>query len=128
MDSPQLSTLLLVDDNPALLHTTQALLASSHWHCVARNDTVSALCAIVELNPTAVLVDCDAGPLDAWKFCLLVKEHPDFSHTRLILVSRQDDAYARAKASAAGADAMLVKPFSAEELAELLSAQCGMAA
>lgn len=117
------AAILLVDDNPALLQTTQALLADGDWRCVTCADTISALCAIVEHKPGVVLVDCETGPLDAWKFCVLVREHPDYCRTRLILVGREDGALARAKASAAGADALLVKPFTAEDVHSVLALQ-----
>lgn len=120
------AAILLVDDNPALLQTTQALLADGDWRCVTCADTISALCAIVEHKPGVVLVDCETGPLDAWKFCVLVKEHPDYCRTRLILMGREDGALARAKASAAGADALLVKPFTAEEVQRVLVPAAGI--
>ncbi len=118
--SEGLRRLLIVDDNAALLQTAQALLAGAGWACHTCRDTLSALCALVEQQPEAVLVDADAGPLDGWKFCLLVKEHELYRHTRIILLGRQDNVVLRARAAAAGADAFLLKPFSAEEALALL--------
>jgi DNA-binding response OmpR family regulator len=114
--------LLVVDDNSALLQTAHALFAGSAWDCRTCRDTLSALCALVEQQPEAVLVDADAEPLDGWKFCLLVKAHELYRRTRIILLGRQDNVVLRAKAAAAGADAFLLKPFSAEEALGLLEA------
>lgn len=111
---------LIVDDNAALLQTAQALFAGSTWTCLTCRDTLTALCTLVEQQPEAVLVDAEAGPLDGWKFCLLVKEHEHYRSTRVILVGRQDNVVLRARAAAAGADAFLLKPFSAEEALALL--------
>jgi twitching motility two-component system response regulator PilG len=113
-------TILLVDDNQALLQTTQAMLGTSHWRCEARTDSIDALCAIVESRPKAVLIDSEAAPLDAWKFCLLVKEHPVHAATRVIILCSVDDALVRARANAAGADGVLTLPFAAEDLLVLL--------
>lgn len=114
--------LLVVDDNAALLQTAQALFSGSSWHCLTCRDTLSALCTLVEQQPAAVLVDADAAPLDGWKFCLLVKEHELYRRTRIIVLGRQDNVVLRARAAAAGADAFLLKPFSAEEALALLDA------
>lgn len=122
------NTILVIDDNPALLQTAQALFSASCWHCITRQDTISALCAIVEHKPAAILIDSEAGPLDAWKCCILIKEHPEFRRTRVILVGRQDNLLVRARASAAGADAWLLKPFSAEEVLQVLGINNGLAA
>jgi DNA-binding response OmpR family regulator len=114
--------LLVVDENTALLQTAQALFAGSNWNCLTCRDTLSALCTLVEQQPAAVLVDAEAAPLDGWKFCLLVKEHELYRHTRIIVLGRQDNVVLRAQAAAAGADAFLPKPFSAEEALALLDA------
>lgn len=114
--------LLVVDENAALLQTAQALFAGSTWNCLTCRDTLSALCTLVEQQPAAVLVDADAAPLDGWKFCLLVKEHALYRRTRIIVLGRHDSVVLRARAAAAGADAFLLKPFSAEEALALLDA------
>ena len=51
------ATVLVVDDNPALRHSAQAMLAPAGFGCVAVADSISALCALVEHRPRAVLLD-----------------------------------------------------------------------
>ena len=123
--------LLVVDDNPAMLETAKAMFADGNWQCLTRQDSVSGLCAIVEHHPEAVLIDSEAAPLDAWKFTMLVKEHAQYCRLKVIVVSREDTVLIRAKAQAACADALLVKPFSAEEVKAVLGpdkTRSGMAA
>lgn len=123
-----MQSLLVVDDNAALLQTTQALFSGSTWHCHTCRDTLTALCTLVEQQPAAVLVDADAAPLDGWQFCLLVKEHELYRRTRVIVLGRQDNVVLRARAQASGADGFLLKPFSSEEVLLLLDAPYGGAA
>jgi DNA-binding response OmpR family regulator len=110
------TTVLVVDDNPALRHSAEAMLALAGLGCVALADSISALCALVEHRPRAVLLDADSGPLQPWQFAQLVAQHPDHAATTLVYTSTRDDVIERSRAQAAGIDCFLAKPFSAEEL------------
>ena len=110
------ATVLVVDDNPALRQSAQAMLAPAGFGCAAVADSISALCALVEHRPCAVLLDADCGPLPPWQFAQLVQQHPDYAGTTLVYTSTRDDAIERSCALAAGIACFLAKPFSAEEL------------
>jgi CheY-like chemotaxis protein len=110
------ATVLVVDDNPALRQSAQAMLAPAGLGCVAVADSISALCALVEHRPRAVLIDGDSGPLPPWQFARLVAQHPDHAGTMLVYTSTRDDVIERSRAQAAGIGCFLAKPFSAEEL------------
>lgn len=109
-------TLLVVDDNTAVHHALSNLSGNGELHCVHAADSVEGLCRIVEHRPTVVLLDSQAGPLDAWRFALLVKEHPEYRHIRLVLLGTEVDDALRARAEAVGIEAVLAKPFTSEEL------------
>jgi DNA-binding response OmpR family regulator len=53
-------------------------------------------------------------------FCALIKSLLTFRSTRVIILLQGDDDLARARALAAGADAVLIKPFGKEELLTLM--------
>jgi DNA-binding response OmpR family regulator len=110
------ATVLVVDDNPALRQSAQAILAPVGFGCVAVADSISALCALVEHRPRAVLLDADSQPLPPWQFAQLVQQHPDHALTTLVYTSTRDDVIERSRALAAGITCFLAKPFSAEEL------------
>lgn len=110
------TTVLVVDENPALRRSAQAMLAPAGLGCVAVADSISALCALVEHRPCAVLLDADCGPLPPWQFAQLVQQHPDYAATTVVYTSTRDDVIERARAKAAGIACFLPKPFSAEEL------------
>jgi CheY-like chemotaxis protein len=125
--APLSGTILVLDDNTAVRQATVAMLLAAGYHCVGVTDSMTALCAMVEHQPLAVIVDAESGPLQPWQFAQLVLQHPDHLHVRLIYTSKYDDVIERAKAAAANIDTFLTKPFSAEELLAVLatSAQVG---
>jgi twitching motility two-component system response regulator PilG len=113
--------ILVVDGNPALLQTFTTILRASDWNCITAGDTLAALCAVVEHQPRAVLIDADAGPLAVWQFCALLRQHPRYCDIRLIVCSSRDDVVEQVRASAAGADQFLARPFAAEDVLALLA-------
>jgi len=128
MDANDKDCVLIVDDNPALLQTLQAVVAGTGIPCLTAGDSLTGLCALVEHRPCGVIVDAGTGPLALWQFCALVRQHPALGHTRLVVSSNHDDVVERARAEAAGADAFLPKPFAAEEVLACLDRQTGAAA
>lgn len=119
--------LLIVDDSAAVLETTRSLFSGTHWSCQTCADTISALCAIVELQPQAVLVGSESGPLQAWQFCSLIKTHQRYKHIPVLILEKQQDMISKARACAAGADGCVFKPFTAEEVIEHLDNLTGTA-
>ena len=121
-------TVLVVDDNTALQHVATAMLAAAGIGCCGVNDSIAALCALVEHRLHTVLIDADSGPLQTWQFATLVRQHPAHATTRLVYTSTRDDVIERARALAAGIDTFLAKPFTAEELLAALGTPLEVAA
>jgi twitching motility two-component system response regulator PilG len=125
---PAPRTVLVVDTNPALLQTFDVICRSSGWTCISATDTLAALCGVIEHAPQAVVLDADAGPLEVWEFCALLREHPAHRHVRVIVSSARDGVVERARAEAAGVDAFLARPFAVDEVLALIEERRGAAA
>ncbi|HTQ98643.1 MAG TPA: response regulator [Candidatus Acidoferrum sp.] len=121
-------TVLVVDDNPALQQLAQGMLAQAGIGCCGAADSIAALCALAEHPLATVLIDADCGPLLPWQFAALLRQHPVHGQVRLVYTSTRDDVIERARALAAGIDAFLAKPFTAEELLAALGTPLATAA
>lgn len=120
-DTPTPPPVLVVDANAAVAQTLDTIIARAGLSCVVVADMLEGLCALVEHEPLTILVDADSGPLALWQFCTLIRQHPDYGATRMVVSSARDDEVERARAEAAGADSFLPKPFCDEDVLALLA-------
>ena len=113
------SPVLLIEDNAACRETAQAVLEAIGMECVGVADSLTALCELQLLQPSLVLIDRDCRPLQAWQFCRMLRQHPQHADCFIAILSNRNDVVEQAMAAAAGADTLLVKPFTGEDLQQL---------
>ena len=106
---------LVVDDDDAIRAVVRSVLEADGFEVVEAADGPAALLllnAILGRGPDAVVLDVMMPGIDGIEVC----EKIDHSKVKVIMLSARDDADTKERASAAGADAYLTKPFSAIEL------------
>lgn len=111
--------LLFIDDNPLVLETVKQLVDISPYELLAKDDPFEGLCELAENKPSAVFIDVNMSKLNGYQFCALVKAQKNYQFIPLIIVLEFDSKLEQAKAYAAGANAVLVKPFGKNELLKL---------
>ena len=105
--------LLLVDDSDAVLNFEKAVLSGLYRFSIAR-DGVEALEKIRQLKPDGVLLDLSMPRMDGDEALRILKADPALASIPVLVVSSEKD---RAEACLkAGADGMLIKPVSADDL------------
>jgi two-component system alkaline phosphatase synthesis response regulator PhoP len=106
---------LVVDDDDAIRTVVRSVLEADGFEVVEAADGPAALLllnAILGRGPDAVVLDIMMPGIDGIEVC----EKIDHTKVKVIMLSARDDAETKERASAAGADAYLTKPFSAIEL------------
>lgn len=106
-------TVLVVDDSPTIREAVRLALAGEPWDVVEAAGEEEALAAMGEAPPDVVLCDADLGEGDGLGLCRRLREHPAGDRAPVVLMGAR---VAPAAAKAAGAIAILAKPFSSEEL------------
>jgi two-component system alkaline phosphatase synthesis response regulator PhoP len=112
------TSILVVDDNHDNVEILCAFLESRGYRVVSAPDGRTALAKMEEIRPALVLLDVMMPGMDGWQVCRTIKQHPDFSATRVVMVTAKGGFEDKHEAMRSGADDYVVKPVDLHELEE----------
>ncbi len=121
-------TVLVVDDSQAVLDAVGSAFEDAGWEVTSAADGEEVFRKLSANDPDAVLLDIYMPRLNGADVCRLVKAHPHWKKTYLVLMSsrisdREMDMYRRI-----GADEVLKKPFDPAHAVALVEKAVGAAA
>ena len=124
----QRKTVLVVDDSQAVLDAVGAAFEDAGWEVASATDGEEVFRKLAAAEPQAVLLDLYMPRLNGADVCRLVKAHPHWKNTFLVLMSsriseREIDMYRRL-----GADEILKKPFDPDHAVALVEKAIGVGA
>jgi two-component system, OmpR family, phosphate regulon response regulator PhoB len=105
-------TLLIADDEPAILDLVRFTLEDPQVRIVEASDGAAALELAQQARPDVALLDVKMPRLSGLDVCRRLRELPECAHTRIVLLTAAAQAEDRRRGLAAGADHYLTKPFS----------------
>ena len=111
---------MVVDDSRTIRSTAEALLGKEGFTVLTAEDGFDALAKIAEDRPDIVFVDIMMPRLDGYQTCTLIKSNPKYREIPVILLSSRDGVFDRARGKLAGSEHYLGKPFSRDELVEVV--------
>src|SRR5690606_19086236 len=79
--------ILIVDDDPNSREIVQTFLESRGYHVETAEDGQAALARLEELKPSLVLLDVMMPGMDGWEVARVIKNHPDFGSTRVVMLT-----------------------------------------
>jgi two-component system, chemotaxis family, response regulator PixG len=109
-------TIACIDDSPTVLQAISSFLNDSSVSVVMINDPVKALMQVMRTKPHVILLDVGMPNLDGYELCSLLRRHPSFKQTPIIMVTGHTGFIDRAKAKLVGASGYLTKPFTQSDL------------
>lgn len=113
--TPQIPSVLLIEDNPDVVQYLSACLEGRYTLEVAYNGQQGVDKAL-EIVPDLVISDVMMPEMDGFEVCHTLKRDTRTSHIPVILLTARADIDSRLEGLERGADAYLPKPFNKEEL------------
>lgn len=111
------TSILIVDDDPDSLDIVRTFLESKGYRVTTARDGKSGLAKLEEAKPALVLLDVMMPGMDGWEVARLIKNHPDFGDTRVVMLTARSGFSDKQEGLRAGADDYIVKPIRLDELA-----------
>ncbi len=107
--------ILAVDDDPLGLEMLRLLLGADYQYLTAESGP-AAIELATKQRPDVILLDLTMPGMDGYETCRKIREHPQLSYSKIMLLSGRDTTRERLAGYRAGADGFLPKPFDPEEL------------
>jgi len=107
--APQRHKVLIVDDDPGMVHLlARTLLDFAQLHFAVRGD--DALAKLAQHKPDLLVIDAELPDLDGYEVIERLRQNPDLDHTSVVMVTSHNDASHRQRAFAAGVLDFFTKP------------------
>ncbi len=117
-----MTTILIADDEPAILDLVRFTLEDPQVRIVEAADGAAALALAQRVRPDVALLDVQMPQLNGLDVCRRLRQLPECAHTRIVMLTAAAQAEDRRRGLAAGADHYLTKPFSPLALLTLVRA------
>lgn len=111
-----ISTVLVVDDMPAIHQMIRAVLRSDGYRLEFATSGYDALAKAAEAGPDLVLLDVMMPGMDGFETCRQLRTMPGLAEVPIIMITALADRASRLKGIEAGADDFISKPFDQTEL------------
>ena len=113
-----MSRILLADDSPHAQRMGERILRDEGYEVVSVTDGETAAVRLDDVDPDVIVVDVFLPGRSGVDLCRYIKAHPKHKHARIILTAGLLETFDEAEAMAAGADAIIKKPFEASVVLE----------
>jgi twitching motility two-component system response regulator PilG len=113
--------IMVIDDSITIRRSAEIFLAQAGCRVVLADDGFDALAKIADHEPDLIFCDILMPRLDGYQTCSLIKKNPRYAATPVIMLSSRDGLFDRARGSMVGSEQYLTKPFTAEELIDVVT-------
>lgn len=109
---------LVIDGDPHILFALEETVGYLGHDCISAGDGEDGLVLAKGVRPDLIVTDVILPKFDGYNLCRCLRDDPATRHTPVIVVTTRDRKKDVDDYRAIGAEALIVKPFRAGELAE----------
>ena len=113
-------TVLVVDDERDTNDILTSLVQARGFEAIQIYSGAEAIEAVAKQTPDLILLDLRLPDIDGFELCDLLKRKRETNLIPIVMVTAHDDAHHRAAGVRVGANGYLTKPFSPQQLYELI--------
>ena len=106
-------SVLIVEDDPAIVSLVSLGLRYEHYHVIATDNGLTGLQLFEEQKPDLIILDWLLPGMDGITLCRMIRSQSDVP---IIMITARDAIHDRVNGLETGADDYLVKPFHIDEL------------
>ena len=111
-------SVLVAEDEPNIVLSLQFIMKKAGFAVRVAEDGEQALREMQKDPPDVVLLDIMLPKRDGFSVCEQIKKTPEWSHTKVIMLTAKSRDEDKRRALDLGADDYITKPFSTRELAD----------
>jgi CheY-like chemotaxis protein len=119
---PEPQTILVVDDEPALLRLMAFLLQRKGYGMLTATNGEEALRVLREHRPDLILLDIMMPRLDGYEVAKAIRSDPVTADIPIVMLSAKAQNEDIERGRSVGVDTYITKPFDPEKLAETVAA------
>ena len=111
---------LVVDDSNTIRKSAAVFLRQGGHDVVLAEDGFDALAKLNSSPPDIIFCDISMPRLDGYQTCAIIKSNQKYAQLPIVMLSSRDGVFDKARGRAVGAKHYLTKPFTREQLLEVV--------
>jgi len=119
---------LIADDEPNIVTSLEYLMGKRGYEVKVARNGEEALALVASFLPDLVLLDVMMPRKSGYEVCQQIREHKDWQHIKVVMLSAKGREAEVNKGLSLGADIYVTKPFSNQELIDKIDELLGAGA
>ena len=111
---------LVVDDSNTIRKSAAVFLRQGGHDVVLAEDGFDALAKLTSSSPDIMFCDISMPRLDGYQTCAIIKSNQKYAQLPIVMLSSRDGIFDKARGRVVGAEHYLTKPFTREQLLEVV--------